>query len=86
MRVKQLDARDGLELTAPLVEKQLGVTQRLEACAEARFRAANAFRNGTDAPTCERVEVKDTVGLAEPKRPEHDRLRLVRAPGHFGQV
>ena len=82
VRADQLDARDRLELAASLVEHELDVRQRLQARAEARRRLADPLGDGADPAALERVEVQDAVGLAEPERPEHDRLGLVRPAGH----
>ena len=55
--------------------------QRLEPCAEARLRLADALRHRAYATAIERVHVEHAIGLAEPERAQHDRLGLVAA-GH----
>ena len=52
---------------------------RLEAGAEARLCPPHPLRDRADASAVGRVDVQDPVGLAEPERAEHDRLRPIRA-------
>src|SRR6185437_6487232 len=82
VRANELDAGDGLQLARSLMEHQVDVRERLEACAEPRFRLADPFCHRADSSTLERIEVEDAVGLAQAERAEHDRLGLVRAAGH----
>src|SRR5215471_15304614 len=56
--------------------------ERLEPRAEARHRLPHALRHRTDPAMRLGVEVKHTVGLTEPHRPEHDGFRAVRPSGH----
>src|SRR6266540_588011 len=58
------------------------MAQRLETSAEARLRLPDSLRDGADPATLERVEMEDSIRLAEPERAEHDGLRLVAPPGH----
>ena len=80
MCVDERDARDRVQLARALMEHELDVRERLEPRAEAGLRLADPFGDGAYAPAVVRVEVEDAVGLAEPKRPQHDRLRLVGPP------
>ena len=80
VRVDERDAGDRVQLARALVEHQLDVRERLEPRAEARLRLAHALRDRTDPTALGRVQVEDAIGLAEAKRPQHDRLRLVRPP------
>jgi glutaredoxin 3 len=64
------------------MQEQLDVAQRLEPGTEAGLRPTDAFRNGADATSVERVEMEHAVGFAEPERAQDDSFRLVRAPGH----
>ena len=75
----QVGAGDRLQLAGALVQHQLDVRERLEPRAEARLRPPHALRDRADAAAVGRVDVQDAVGLAEPERAEHDRLRPVRA-------
>ena len=65
------------------MEQQLDVAQRLQPCAEARFRPTDAFRDGPDTTSIECVEVEHAVRFAEPEGAEDDSLRLVGPPGHL---
>ena len=76
----------GRQLSAPLVEHQLDVAQRLEPPAETRLRPPDPLRDRPHAPALERVQVQDAVRLAEPQRAQDDRLRLVPAPRHASSV
>ena len=84
VRPEEIRAGDGLQLAAALVEHELDVAERLEAGAEPRPRLPSALGDRAHAPTLERVEMEDAIGLAEADRPEHNRLRLP-APGHLSQ-
>ena len=76
----------GRQLSAPLVEHQLDVAQRLEPPAETRLRPPDPLRDRPHAPALERVQVQDAVRLAEPQRAQDDRLRFVPAPRHASSV
>src|SRR5690242_12654030 len=71
-----------MQFTGALMQEQLDVAQRLEPGTEAGLRPTDAFRNGADATSVERVEMEHAVGFAEPERAQDDSFRLVRAPGH----
>ena len=59
------------------MEHHLHMRERLEPRAEARRRLPDALRDRTHAAAVEGVQVEDAIGLAEPDRAQHDRLRLV---------
>ena len=75
-----------MELAATLVEEEVGMAERLEASAEARLRLAHAFGDGADAPTLQRVEMKDAVGLGETDGAEDDGFRLPGARRHAASL
>ena len=81
MRGAQVGAGHGLQLAGALVQHQLDVRERLEPAAETGLRPPHALGDGADAAAVGRVDMEDTVGLAEPERAEHDRFGSVR-PGH----
>ncbi len=86
VRVDELHARHRLEVAAAAMEDELDMRQQLEPPAEARHRLPHALRDRADAAVRARVEVEDAVGLADPDRPENDRLRAVRPSGHVQSV
>jgi hypothetical protein len=57
VRLQQLDPGDRLQLTAPLVEEQLDMAERLESRAEARLRLPHALGHSSHAAAFEGVEV-----------------------------
>src|SRR5262249_55710324 len=79
MRVDDLDAGDGVQLAAPLVEQDLDVAGGPDPAAEAGLRAPDALRDRSPPPAVGRVQMEDAVRLRIAERPEHDRLGLVRA-------
>ena len=77
----QVGSGHRLQLAGALVQHQLDVRERLEPAAEARLRPPHALRDGAHAAALGRVDVQHPIGLAEPERAQHDRLRPVR-PRH----
>ena len=67
MGAQQLDSRDRLELTRPLVQHQLDVRERFEPRTETRLRLADALRDRADPASFGGVDVQDPVGLGEPQ-------------------
>jgi hypothetical protein len=65
-----------VELAASLVQTQVGMAERLETGAEARFCLAHAIGDRADAPTLQRVQVKDAIGLCETDGAEDDGFGL----------
>ena len=82
----ELGTAHGMQLAATLVQEQVGMAERLEASAEARLRLAYAFGDRADAPTLERVQVKDAVGLREADGAEDDGFRLPGARRHVASL
>jgi hypothetical protein len=83
MRVQQLDSRDGLKLSRPLVQQHLDMGERLEARAEPRLRLADSLCDSADTTSVERVEVKDPIRFPQSEGAKDNRLSSVRAsPGH----
>jgi len=82
----ELGTAHGVELATTLVQEQVGVAEGLETSAEARLRLAHAFGDRTDAPTLQRVEVKDAIGLCETDRAEDDGFRLPGSRRHAASL
>ena len=86
VRSKQIDARDGGQLSAALVQMHVDAAERLEPPAEARPGPSRPFRDGADPPPVLREEVEDAVGLAEPERAQDDGLSPIRPRPHAASV
>ena len=80
MGVDGVDAGDGVQVAAPLVQDQPDLQEGLEPGAEAAAGATRTLGDRAQPPVIGRVQVEDPIGLAVADRAQHDRLGL-QGPG-----